>query len=165
MRRELAWQFRRVTQRWPHRRTAVVRGNATGRLVDRQATRPGIALVTGQGRSTPKAVDGSQCRGYAAARRGTSLHSRRTRGGLQNSLGECCVPLSQAQALPRLLPAEAKETMRMIGAWLDDVLRLAIGKFDRLRLSEGRLGGGLENVIASLPSEAKLAVPGRCDGE
>ena len=55
--------------------------------------------------------------------------------------------------------------MRIIGAWLDDVLRLAVGEYDRLRLIEGRLGGGLENVIASLPSEAKLAVPGRCDGE
>ena len=73
--------------------------------------------------------------------------------------------LAKRKRCQRLLPAEAKETMRMIGAWLDDVLRLAIGKFDRLRLSESRLGGGLENVIASLPSEAKLAVPGRCDGE
>ena len=42
---------------------------------------------------------------------------------------------------------------------------LAIGEIDRLRLGEGRLGGGLENVITGLPSEAKLAVPGRCDGE
>ena len=65
----------------------------------------------------------------------------------------------------RLRGAEAEETMRIIGAWLDDVLRLAVGEYDRLRLIEGRLGGGLENVIASLPSEAKLAVPGRCDGE
>ena len=73
--------------------------------------------------------------------------------------------LAKRKRCQRLLPAEAKETMRIIDARLDDVLRLAIGKFDRLRLSEGRLGGGLENVIASLPSEAKLAVPGRCDGE
>ncbi len=54
--------------------------------------------------------------------------------------------------------------MRMVAAWLDDMLRLAVGEYDRLRLSESRLSGGLENVIASLPSEAKLAVPGRCDG-
>ena len=73
--------------------------------------------------------------------------------------------LAKRKRCQRLLPAEAKETMRIIDARLDDVLRLAIGKFDRLRLIEGRLGGGLENVIASLPSEAKLAVPDRCDGE
>lgn len=73
--------------------------------------------------------------------------------------------LAKRKRCQRLLPAEAKETMRMIGAWLDDVLRLAIGKFDRFRLSESRLGGGLECVRTGLPSEAKLAVPGRCDGE
>ena len=103
MRRELVWQFRRVTRRWPHRCKEVVRGNATGRLVGQRVTRPDTALVTVRGRSTPKVVGGSQCRGYAAARKGTSLHSRRTRGGLQNSLGECCVPLSQAQALPKAI--------------------------------------------------------------
>ncbi len=55
--------------------------------------------------------------------------------------------------------------MRMVAAWLDDMLRLAVGEYDRLRLSESWLDCGLENVIANLPSEAKLAAPGRCDGE
>ena len=73
--------------------------------------------------------------------------------------------LAKRKRCQRLLPAEAKETMRMIGAWLDDVLRLAIGKFDRLRLSESRLGGGLEDVSTGLPSETKLAVPGRRNGK
>ena len=73
--------------------------------------------------------------------------------------------LAKRKRCQRLLPAETKETMRMIGAWLDNVLRLAIGKFDRLRLGERRLGGGLEWVRTGLPSEAKLTVPGRCDGE
>ena len=73
--------------------------------------------------------------------------------------------LAKRKRCQRLLQAEAKETMRMIGAWLDDVLRLTIGKFDRFRLSESRLGGGLKCVRTGLPNEAKLAVPGRCDGE
>ena len=73
--------------------------------------------------------------------------------------------LAKRKRCQMLLPAEAKETMRMIGAWLDDVLRLTIGKFDRFRLNESRLGGGLECVHTGLPSEAKLTVPGRCDGE
>lgn len=73
--------------------------------------------------------------------------------------------LAKRKRCQRLLPAEAKETMRIIDARLDDVLRLAIGKFDRLRLSESRLGGGLEGVCTGLPSEAKLAVPGRLNGE
>ena len=73
--------------------------------------------------------------------------------------------LAKRKRCQRLLPAEAKETMRMIGAWLDDVLHLAIGKFDRLWLSESRLGSGLESVCTCLPSEAKLAIPGRLNGE
>ena len=73
--------------------------------------------------------------------------------------------LAKRKRCQRLLPAEAKETMRMISAWLDDVLHLAIGKFDRLRLSESRLGGGLEDVSTGLPSETKLAVPGRRNGK
>ena len=164
MRRELAWQFRRVTQRWPHRRTVAVRGNATGRLVDRQATRPGTALVAGRGRSAPKAAGGSRCRGCAAGQRGNAWHSRHTRGGSRNSRAEFCAS-AWPSASVRLRGAEAEETMRMVAVWLNDVLRLAVGEYDRLRLSESRLGGGLKNIIASLPSEAKLAVPGRCDGE
>jgi len=34
--------------------------------------------------------------------------------------------------------------MRMVAVWLNDVLRLAVGEYDRLRLSESRLGGGLK---------------------
>ena len=54
--------------------------------------------------------------------------------------------------------------MRMIAARLDGIFRLAVCKFDRLRLSESWLGGGLEDVCTCLPSEAKLAVPGRRNG-
>ncbi len=55
--------------------------------------------------------------------------------------------------------------MRMIHAWLNNELRFAIGNFDRLRLSESWLGGGLEDVCTGLPSEAKLAIPGRRNSE
>ena len=73
--------------------------------------------------------------------------------------------LAKRKRCQRLLPAEAKETMRIIDARLDDVLRLAICELDRFRLSERRLGRGLEDVCTGLPSEAKLAVPGRRNGE
>ena len=55
--------------------------------------------------------------------------------------------------------------MRMIAARLDGIFRLAICELDRFRLGERRLGRGLEDVCTGLPSEAKLAVPGRRNGE
>ena len=67
--------------------------------------------------------------------------------------------LAKRKRCKRLLTAKAKETMRMIGAWLDDVLHLAIGKFDRLRLSEGRLGGGLRECNRQPPKRDEAGRP------